>query len=148
MKRHCSKCDRAITAGSKTGMCRPCEATDPAQRRKRAAARRKAFRLNPELRERQRRASAEFNRTPQMRAVSAAVARKSKIWQFSAAARAAALPKEVRELYRDLRRIKRIPAAEARALVMAYHDKLLATFRRKLLAEQAAKQAEMNEVEP
>ena len=138
MKRQCIKCERGISAGSTTGMCRPCEATDPAQRRKRADARRKAFKLNPDLRERQRLASAEFNRSGKMRALAGEKARRVQIWQYSARARATALPKEVRDLYRDLRMVKRIPAAEARALAMAHHDQQLARFRRKLIEQQAS----------
>jgi len=77
----CHRCANPISAGSRSGLCRPCANVDPDINAKRAEARRKAFALHPEYRQRQREALAASNRLDHRRKQSGDQAKSMRLWE-------------------------------------------------------------------
>lgn len=77
----CLKCQSAISAQSKTGLCRACAQSDPDVVARRTEGRRKAFLHHPELRIKHRNAVAASNRQPHRREQSGEHARRLKLWE-------------------------------------------------------------------
>lgn len=128
----CKQCAAPITAGSRTGFCKPCSQKDPETRARRAEGRRRAFALHPEYRQRQREAIAAHNRSDAMRRRSGELAKSLKLWEHGLPAvtpevrarqgatmteqRLAEIPLAYRDDYRIL--VKKVGAKDARKAIL------------------------------
>lgn len=146
----CRACQGPVSKWSKSGLCRACLVADPEFQAHRIAKLRMAFATRPELAERQRKWLTELNRTPAARARSGEQAAAIRLWEYGQAkqtpearkrqaatmreTRLAGIPHEVRDLYCELVRVRRVPAAEAREAVLAHHEAMMARFRRGMAA--------------
>jgi hypothetical protein len=151
--KNCASCGLTLSRGNRSGYCKrhvsAAKAQDPAWREAQKAGAKRALQVNPErlaaLRERVR----AMNVTPEKRARTADHARKIGLHAIgqrtanspeSIAKRAASsvstklawCPPRLREQYRHLLYVKRIPAAEARAMILAQQDADIAAMRRRL----------------
>lgn len=148
MTRPCRACLGPVSKWSKSGLCRACITNDPEFQANRIAKLRLAFRTRPEIAEGRRRWLTELNQTPEARARSGEQASKCRLWEYGQAGqtpearqrqvktmtenRLAGIPEEVRPLYRELTKVRRLKAAEAREIALAHHEAQMARFRREI----------------
>jgi len=128
----CYRCANPISSGSRSGLCRPCANVCPELNAKRAEARRKAFALHPEYRQRQREALTASNRQEHRRKQSGEQARAMRLWErglpmvtpevrarqgaTATERRLADIPLAFRDDYRIL--VKKVGAKEARKAIL------------------------------
>lgn len=145
---NCRSCAGPVSKWSKSGLCRVCIKRDPEFQANRIAKLRLAFASRPEVAEGRRKWLTELNRTPEARARSGEQAHKIKLWEHGLPTitpevrkragatarenRLVGIPHEVRDLYLDLIRLGRLPAAEAREITLAHHETMMARFRREI----------------
>jgi hypothetical protein len=136
----CHRCASPISAGSRSGLCKRCANTDPDINAKRAEARRRAFELHPEYRQRQREAVTAANRQEYRRKQSGEQAKALRLWELSAAKmtpevraqqgrtmterRLAHIPLAYRDDYRIL--VRKVGAKEARKAILELAAKVIA----------------------
>ena len=144
---NCARCPNPICRENKSGLCRVCFNADPAMQAKRAEGIRRAF-MDPVKRERQRKAVAAANKRPERRARSGELAKALKLWESGlpkitgevravqgktcSANRMAHIPADYLDLYRELTRVRRLPAGEALAVVLDQQERDLAQFRTRI----------------
>jgi len=155
----CRKCNGSISYGSKSGLCRPCSKTDPEIQARRTAGIQKTYDTNPAHKERQRERLAALNRTPERRAASAITAKELRLWEIGvpkslapdvrkkqAATRVenrlAHIPREYREMYKDL--MRKQGAAEASRLIQEHHEAKMAKFTASLKEQSRATKERQN----
>ncbi len=128
----CRTCAKPISTGSKSGLCRVCSNSDPEIVARRTEARKLAFALHPEYRQRQREALTAFNRQEHRRKQSGEQAKAMRLWErglpmVTADVRArqgrtmterrlADIPLAFRDDYRIL--VKKVGAKEARKAIL------------------------------
>lgn len=154
--KHCVTCGKALSRRNRSGYCTShvsaANAAKPEWREKQRAGVRRALHLNPERLAAHRRHLAEYGRNPEV------IERKrqrakdiglSKLGQAHLSrhpellamrgkkqsdSKLAWCPREARDQYKRLVRSKKIPAAEARVMILEQHERDMAAFRRKLEA--------------
>lgn len=143
----CRTCGAPRYHRARTGLCARCSRSDPELAARKSATLKARYESDPELRERNRAATAEHNRSPKMRELAGRKARELRIWEMAKGARSPEaiqrgarrlsetrlrdLPPEVREDYRVLMRAK-VPREEAKAIVLRQHEERMAAFRRRV----------------
>jgi hypothetical protein len=149
----CATCATPLSRGNRSGYCKrhvsAAKAQDPAWREAQRAGAKRALQVNPERLDALRARVRAMNITPEKRARTAehakriglhAIGQRTANSPESIAKRAAAsvstklawCPPHLREQYRHLLYVKRIPAAEARAMILAQEAAEIAEMRRRL----------------
>lgn len=156
MDRTCADCAKPISKYSKSGLCFSCwqakSNRDPERIARRAAAIREKHKLDPTIRlriaagvkafiagspeEQERRRNEPHLKDMHIKGVAAArhpevLARRARTISEM---RMAWCPKELREEYKYLTRIKSLRHAEAKRIILAQHEKNMADFRKSLEA--------------
>lgn len=159
MSLQCKRCPAPITRQSKTGYCRRCVnavlSADPEFQAKRLAGIRRGLALNPERKEAYRARMIEIGKLPQAVEARQRAAREINLSSIGRAAlvgntearvrggkrRTATLlswcPAELRDEYKRLVYSCKLPAAEARAMVLEQHERDMGRFVAKLVAASA-----------
>lgn len=147
----CAVCSAPLSPRNASGYCTRCQNRQPGKRAKIAAAVRRSYQLNPELRVIRRASAVKNARDPEINARRSAAARRDRLWEKGVAARtpetyakiaatqrAASLawcPPHLREDYRRMMRCQRFKAAEARSLILEQHEAEMRRWRRGVGAE-------------
>lgn len=157
MTRECTTCGKQISKQSRTGMCQPCSTralnASPAFQERRLAGIRRKVETDPEHVARLRERIVAAGKLPQAVEARRAAMGQRRIWEHArggppagspsrirggirqSETKLAWCPRELRDAYRDLVKRKRIPAVEARRLILEQHDRNMANFRRLIGAE-------------
>ena len=146
--RHCRTCQSSIYRGNKSGYCRPCWNRSPEKLSKQSETM-KAKWKDPKLRAQMTESGIRNLMNTGAQAKAAAAAKAKQTWRIATQyitaehrergrrtqieTKIGHIPAEVRDLYYDLTRRKKISAAEATALVLEHHETEMQRFRRKLV---------------
>lgn len=153
MDRKCS-CGAPITWQSKTGNCRPCAARlvgkSPAANAKKSEGLKRRYQIDPTYREKVRDHMRDLHNRPEIKQAASERAKANRLSQIGKVAfladpearerlgrsvrdsRLSWCPPELRSLYTELVKGKRIPSHEAREIIFAQHEHDMAVFRRKM----------------
>lgn len=146
--RACITCGKPIGPRGKTGYCRKHHNQSPESRAKRSEVMKRLWSTDPAYRDHMTTAGAANLRTETAVTRRAAAVKANRTWEKASAAitpehRAKGalrntetllghIPREYRDMYRVLTRNRRVPAAEAAAMIHEQHALDMARFRRKL----------------
>lgn len=157
IERTCSTCAKQISAQSKTGMCQPCSTralnADPSFQERRLAGIRRKIKTDPAHVARLRERIIAAGKLPQAVEARRNSMKMCRVWerarggppagsperiragQRQSETKMAWCPRELRDDYRRLVHSKKIPAAQARGLILEQHERNMAKFRRSIGAE-------------
>lgn len=155
----CTTCGAQLGRRNKSGYCKRhsgaamwrAAANDSEFREKQRAGIKRALMLRPEKLAAMRARLIKYNKSDENRARAAKAMKAARLWEKSPSApagsesriragkrstetRMAWCPRELRDDYRRLVYSKKVPAAEARAIILEHHERYLAKFRASIAA--------------
>jgi hypothetical protein len=145
----CKICSKELYSGNRSGYCRGCWNQSPEKREKTSAAMKRNWHVNPVMREKYKAAGIRNLNTPGTREKALATIKERKTWEIAkqyideearkrgirrnAERVLGHIPREYRDQYRHLTRVKRFTAAEASEMVERMWEADMKRFRRKLM---------------